>query len=390
MELEQLIYQERKNTCSVKWDAMRENFGEDDLEAFWVADMDFRSPACVHQAVRDWAGSAIYGYHLSRPAWKQAFIDWEARVHETCVEGAWLRYAPGIVTALYWAVSAFSSPGEAVAVLKPVYYPFFSAIADTGRKLVSCDLVNTNGVYTIDFAALEELFRQEKPRLLILSSPHNPVGRVFRREELERICELCGRYDVLLLSDEIHQDLVYGDREQISALRIRQKGVVAFASASKTFNIAGLRNSYVILPDPDLRARFDDYIRRAVNVSSGTEVSEVATIAAFEGGEPWLRSLLRQVRENFETVRDILKEKAPKAVVSELEGTYLMWIDLQAYVRTDGEVKDLVQKQCRLAVDYGDWFGGEDYIGFIRINLATRKEDCARLANRLGDALAAL
>ena len=378
MELEKLIYQERKGTYSVKWDGMQNNFGENDLEAFWVADMDFRAPACVHQALRNWAETAICGYNLSRPEWKQAFVDWEARVHKTCVEAAWLRYAPGIVTALYWAVGAFSAPGEAVTVLKPVYYPFFSAIEDTGRKLVSCDLVNTNGVYTIDFAALEDLFRQERPRLMILSSPHNPVGRVFLREELEQICALCERYDVLLLSDEIHQDLIQEGHEQISALRIRQTGIVAFASGSKTFNIAGLRNSY------------DEYIRTTVNVTSGTEVSEVATIAAFTGGEPWLRSLLRQVRENFETIRDILKEKAPKVVVSELEGTYLMWIDLRAYVRNDEEVKALVQKQCRLAVDYGDWFGGEDYIGFIRINLATRNEDCARIANRLGDALAAL
>lgn len=390
MEMEKLIYQERKGTCSVKWDGMRNNFGEDDLEAFWVADMDFRSPACVHQAVQDWANSAIFGYNLSRPNWKQAFIDWEARNHGLKVEADWLRYAPGIVTALYWAVSAFSNPGDAVAVLKPVYYPFFSAIEDTGRKLVSVNLINNDGYYTIDYDALEELFQTEKPRLIILSTPHNPVGRVFKREELEQICTLCELYDVLILSDEIHQDLVYEGHKQISTLRIRKKGVVGFASASKTFNIAGLRNSYVILPDPELRTRFDEYIRTTVHMSGGTEVSEVATAAAFEGGEPWLRSLRKQVRENFETIRDILKEKAPKVVVTDLEGTYLMWIDLRAYVSTDEAVKALVQEQCRLAVDYGDWFGGEEFIGFIRINLATRNEDCVRIANRLGDALAKL
>lgn len=390
MELESLIGVERRGTDCLKWDGMQHSFGEEGLDAFWVADMDFHAPLCVRETLRHWADTAVFGYYAHPQEWKLAFLDWMERRHGLRMEAEWLRFSPGIVTGLYWMVSALSEPGDAVAVLKPVYYPFFHAVRDTGRWLVSCDLRNENGVYTIDFDALEALFDRERPKLLILSSPHNPVGRVFLREELERISALCDRYGVTVLSDEIHQDLVFPGHRQVPMLSVRQANTVAFASASKTFNLAGLQNSYLILPDPALRAKFDAYAKSVLGIHGGAEVGELAAAAAYRGGEPWLGSLLLQVRENFEAIRAVLREKAPKAVVTELEGTYLMWIDLRAYVRTKEAVKELVQTRCRLAVDYGDWFGGEDYVGFIRLNLATSRENCLRAANRLGDALASV
>lgn len=390
MELEQLIFQERRGTDCMKWDGMKHTFGDDDLEAFWVADMDFHAPQCVRDALRKWADTAIYGYYMAPASYVDSFVEWEKNEHDACVERDWVRYAPGIVTGLYWAVAALTEPGDAVAVIKPVYYPFFSAVQDTGRRLVSCNLRNEGGVYTLDAEALEHLFAEEKPKALILSSPHNPVGRVFLREELEAICALCDRYGVLILSDEIHQDLVYEGHTHIPTMKVCSSNVVTFASASKTFNLAGLQNSFIVLPNAALRQRFDEYMKAHVSIHGGCVVGNLAAEAAFRGGKPWLNSVRKLVRENFETIREVLRQKAPKAVVTELEGTYLMWIDLRAYLTDAEEIKQLVQDRCRLAVDFGDWFGGEDFVGFIRMNLATDPERCIRAAETLGDALAAL
>jgi len=388
MEYEKLIFQERRGTDSMKWDGMERSFGDADLEAFWVADMDFHAPQCVRDALRKWADTAVFGYYLAPDSYLDSFIAWEKKEHGADVKREWIRYAPGIVTGLYWAVAALSEPGDAVAMIKPVYYPFFSAVKDTGRKLVSCNLRNENGVYTVDYEALEQLLQTERPKILIMSSPHNPVGRVFLREELERICALCSKYDVLILSDEIHQDLVYEGHSHIPTMNVRETGVVTFASGSKTFNLAGLQNSFVVIPDAELRQRFDEYLNSHVAMHGGCVAGNLATEAAFRGGKPWLNSVRRLVRENFTAIRDILKEKAPKAVVTELEGTYLMWIDIRAYAADAEAVKALVQDRCRLAVDFGDWFGGADFVGFIRLNLATPTESCIKAAKLLAQACA--
>lgn len=390
MEYEQLIFQERKGTNCMKWDGMQRSFGDSELDAFWVADMDFHSPQCVRDVLKQWAENAIYGYYMAPDSYVQSFMDWEQNEHGLKVERDWIRYAPGIVTGLYWAVAALSEPGDAVAVMKPVYYPFFSAVQDTGRRLVSCELHNEHGVYTVDYAALEQLFAEEKPRILIMSSPHNPVGRVFRQEELKRICALCEQYQVMILSDEIHQDLISEGYKHIPTMAIRKTNVVAFASASKSFNLAGLQNSFIVIADPVLRERFDAYMKAHVAIHGGCVVGNLATEAAFTGGKPWLNSVRKLVRENYTAIRDILQEKAPKAIVTELEGTYLMWIDLRSYLTDAEAIKALVQDRCRLAVDFGDWFGGEAYVGFIRLNLATDPERCVNAANRLADALAEL
>ena len=390
MEFEKLIHQERRGTNCMKWDGMQRSFGDGELEAFWVADMDFHAPECVRSALRNWADTAIYGYYLTPDSYLQSFIDWEKQEHTVEVQREWIRFAPGIVTGLYWAVAALTEPGDAVAVIKPVYYPFFGAVQDTGRRLVSCELHNEGGVYTVDFEALERLFREEQPKVLIMSSPHNPVGRVFRREELEQICALCEQYGILIFSDEIHQDLVYEGYTHIPTMTVKPQGVVTFASASKTFNLAGLQNSFIVIPDAELRERFDSYMKAHVAVHGGCVAGDLAAEAAFRGGKPWLNSVRKLVRENFTAIRDILRQKAPKAIVTELEGTYLMWIDLRAYLTEQERIKELVQDRCRLAVDFGDWFGGDAFVGFIRINLATDPERCIRAAERLGDALASL
>lgn len=390
MEWETLIYRERRGTNCAKWDGMAGKFSRGDLEPFWVADMDFQAPACVRQAVADWAAGGIYGYYKDPGTCRDAFVDWERERHGLTIDRQWLRYSPGVVTGLYWLLSALTSPGDAIAVLKPVYYPFFCAIEDTGRRLVSVDLVNTGGVYTVDFEALEAMLNQTGAKVLLLSSPHNPVGRVFRRWELERLCGICAAREILIFSDEIHQDLVYEGYTHIPTMSIGQGSVITLASASKTFNLAGLQHSFLILPDETIRTRFDRYVEQYVHVTGGVEAASVAAQAAFQGGVPWLNSLRKQVRENYEDMRRILQTLAPETVVTELEGTYLMWVDLRAYVSDGDKVHALMEDTCGLAVDYGDWFGGPEWDGFVRFNLATTNQRCRAAAQRLGQALAAL
>lgn len=390
MEQEALVYCDRRHTDSTKWDGMEGTFSRGDLDPFWVADMDFQAPRCVREAVEDWARKGIYGYYRAPEDYQNAFLDWEAGRHGLHLERDWLRFSPGIVTALFWLVQTLTAPGDPVAVMKPVYYPFFRAIEDTGRTLVSCRLVNTGGVYTVDFDALAALLDTTGAKVLILSNPHNPVGRVYRRNELEQICALCAARDVTILSDEIHQDLVFPGHTHVPTQSIGVGRVVTLASASKTFNLAGLQNSFVVIPDQDLRERYDAFVKGTSRMNGGVSVGYVAAAAAFRGGAGWLDSLLGQIRANFEGMRDILAREAPKAVVTELEGTYLMWVDLGAYVQGQEAVRTLMEDTCGLAVDYGSWFGGEEWAGFVRFNLATSHTRCLEAAHRLCRGLAAL
>ena len=235
MDYESLIYVDRNGTDCLKWDGAAGRFGEPGLLPLWVADMDFQAPACVREAVAAWAAHGAYGYGVIPDRWYKAFQNWEYQRHGWRVERDWLRPAPGVVPALYWLVQALTVPGDSVTVLTPVYYPFFDAIRETGRQLTPCQLTNTDGRYTLDFAALERHFAETGSKLLIFSSPHNPVGRVWRREELERLGEICEAYGVTILSDEIHQDLVLGSHPHIPTATVTKCPVVTLCSGFRQF-----------------------------------------------------------------------------------------------------------------------------------------------------------
>ena len=379
MNGEPLIYRERRQTDCLKWDGMDTHFGRTDLLALWVADMDFEAPSGVTAAVRAWAQQGIYGYYKIPDGYYASFIGWERSRHGYAVERDWLRYSPGVVTGIYWLLLNLTAPGDGVAVMTPVYYPFFNAIRETGRRLEGSPLINSNGIYSIDFDNLD--LTLAKSKVLILSSPHNPVGRVWTPDELRKVGQLCKKHGVYIISDEIHQDLVLGSKQHHPTATVTDAPVATLASASKTFNIAGLSNAYVILPDEALRTKFDEF-QRLNAIRGGASVGYIATRAAFETGSPWLTSLLVQIRENDAMLRAALAEKLPKAVVAPLEGTYLQWIDLRAYVKPE-TVHDVIEQKCGLAVDYGEWFGFEDYRCFIRINLATSTENILHAADRL-------
>lgn len=386
--MEEIKYVDRVGTDCNKWDSMDARFGDNDLMALWVADMDFMVPECVRKAAREYADFGIYGYYKVPDAYYQNFIDWEEKYHHCHIEKQWLRFSPGVVSPINWYVNMKTKPGDGIIVLTPVYYPFLDAIRDNGRQLISCDLVRKDKVYHIDYADFEKKIVDNKVKLFILSSPHNPVGRVWKKEELEQLLAICRKHQVFVVADEIHHDLIMPGYEHTEILNIPgyTDMLVVLTAGSKTFNLAGCKNSFVILPDEKLRQEYDDFLA-TLRIRGGNAFGYVAVAAAFGGGRPWLEGVIDIIHKNAQYVEETLAEKLPDAVVSPLEGTYLQWVDLGAYVKPN-ETQELIQNKCRLAVDYGEWFGGERFGSFIRLNLATSpeniKEAVSRIVNNIG------
>ena len=381
--MEEIKYVDRVGTDCNKWDSMDARFGDNDLMALWVADMDFMVPECVRKAAREYADFGIYGYYKVPDAYYQNFIDWEEKYHHCHIEKQWLRFSPGVVSPINWYVNMKTKPGDGIIVLTPVYYPFLDAIRDNGRQLISCDLVRKDKVYHIDYADFEKKIVDNKVKLFILSSPHNPVGRVWKKEELEQLLAICRKHQVFVVADEIHHDLIMPGYEHTEILNIPgyTDMMVVLTAGSKTFNLAGCKNSFVILPDEKLRQEYDDFLA-TLRIRGGNAFGYVAVAAAFGGGRPWLEGVIDIIHKNAQYVEETLAEKLPEAVVSPLEGTYLQWVDLGAYVKPN-ETQELIQNKCRLAVDYGEWFGGERFGSFIRLNLATSPENIKEAVSRI-------
>jgi cystathionine beta-lyase len=325
----------------------------------------------------------VFGYYRVPERYYEAFIRWEQDRHHFAVEKDWIRFSPGVVSAFHWAVQMFTKERDAVIVMTPVYYPILNAVKNNNRKLITAPLVNEQGTYRIDFNKFEQKIAEHEVKLFILCSPHNPVGRVWTKEELTRVVTICEKYQVQIVSDEIHQDITpFGHRHTPTlSLGRYQEGIMAITAPSKTFNLASGQNSIVILPNEEMRKQWDRFIQ-ASGLFGGNSFGYIAATAAYEEGAGWLKSVLEKIRENYNYLDAFLKRYFPKAVLSPLEGTYLCWIDFGAYV-PKGQMKEYIQGKCRLAVDYGHWFGGSAYQDFIRINLATSTANIEKAAEAL-------
>lgn len=373
--MEELIYVDRRNSNCNKWDGQTAMFGEEGLHAMWVADMDFKIPQCVQKALHEYVDFGAIGYYRIPDGYHDAFINWEKKHFNFEVKREWLRFAPGVVAAFNWMIQMLTKKEDAVIVMTPVYYPFLQAVTNNERKLITSDLVNENGNYTIDFDDFEKKIVDNDVKAFILCSPHNPVGRVWRKEELKEMLEICHRHHVYVISDEIHQDFVFGDKKQTPSYLMTEHWdeILTITAPSKTFNLAGGQNSFVIIADENLRAKWDDFAKR-IRLMTGNAFGFVAAEAAYKGGQEWLDKVKKQIVDNDQYLRELFKENLPKVVVTPLEATYLVWIDLRAYIKPE-DTKEFIQKKCRLAVDFGDWFGGDRFNGFIRMNLATSREN---------------
>ena len=383
----QVNYVERKHTDCEKWDALPEIFGENDLLPMWVADMDFQAPSCVLDALHQYISHGVFGYYRVPDSYYDSFIKWEEKHHGYRVEKDWIHFSPGVVSAFHWLIQFMTKPSDKVLVLTPVYYPFFHAIENNDRKLITSDLHNEGGVYTVDFEDFEKKIVENHVTAFILCSPHNPAGRVWTKEELKTMFDICRKHHVFVISDEIHHDLTFFGHKHTPSFSVGdyQDMMIAITAPSKTFNLAGCQNSIVLIPDDTLRKKWDDFVL-GIHVTEGNSFGYIAARAAYEHGEEWLDNVRGIVSENYLFLKEELKKELPDVVVSPLEGTYLAWIDFAKYLKPE-ELKPFMQKTCGLAFDYGDWFGNESYGTFVRMNLATSRENVARAVSAITSSL---
>ena len=375
---------DRRNTDCLKYDFAVERGKPADVLPLWVADMDFRTaPHIIEKAVAD-ASLGIYGYTESKDDYFQAVANWYSTYFDWNVEKKWLVKTPGIVFGIGLAIKALTKEGDGVMIQQPVYYPFSEVIKDNDRKLVNNALVLRNGHYEIDFEDFEQKIIQEQVKLFVLCSPHNPVGRVWTKEELQKIGEICLKYGVKVVSDEIHSDFVYGDRKHYVFTTVDpgfEEFSIVCTAPSKTFNLAGLQASNIFIPNVQIRKAFLKQMS-AVGYSQLNMIGLHACKAAYETGREWLEELKVYLKGNLDFVREYLEQNLPQIKLIEPEGTYLIWLDCRALGLPEAKLEHLIVHEAKLWLDSGAIFG-KDGEGFERINIACPRaileEACKRL-----------
>lgn len=362
----------RDGTHSVKYDARQDVFGKADVIPAWVADMDFATPPAVTQALIERANHPIYGYTIYPDSLYESIIDWLKRRHGWEIKRDWIVMCPGVVPSLNAAVMAFTQPGEAIIIQPPVYFPFFSAATQTGRKLVENPLRSEDGKYTIDFDHLEQC--AQEAHLLLLCSPHNPVGRVWSKQELERLLQISEKHDLIIFSDEIHADLIYPGNQHhtLAPLTDNPTNILTAITPSKTFNIPGLNLSTLIIPDPETRKKITQ-VFDAMHISASNPFSIAAFEAAYREGEPWLEELLVYLRDTRDCVQAYLTEHLPQIKLIPSEGTYLLWLDCRGLNLNDAELKRFFVHEAGVGLSPGALFGKEGS-GFMRLNIGAPRE----------------
>jgi len=360
---------DRKSTESVKWNGVKSLYGRDDVIPMWVADMDFKSPPEVIEALKQRAEHGIFGYPMLDEDYFVPFINWIKARHGIEIKKEWIVTTDGVVDALKIAILAYSKPGDNVVIQTPVYYPFYNIIKSNGRMIIKNSLKFENRNYSMDFDDLEKKLSLKRTKLFILCNPHNPVGRVWKREELEKLVQLCIKHNVLLLSDEIHSDLVFSPNKHIPIFSISQdikEGSLTFYAPSKTFNLAGLKASFAVIPNEQLRTEYKNVIE-SLSSDNLNIFGMVAAKVAYERGEDWLDDLLNYLRANIDYVYDFFNEKLPKVKLQKPEGTYLMWLDFRAY-GDEQKVKEILVNNAKVGLEEGSIFG-EEGNGFFRMNI---------------------
>lgn len=376
-------YAERKGSGCIKWDALDQTFGADGLLPLWVADMDFRVDSHITDAIEKYLRQGVFGYHAVPDSYYDAFIEWEKNEHGFLIQRDWIRYSPGVVSGFSIALNVLTGPGDAVIVTTPVYYPFLRAAENNERRLICSELQNRNGRYYIDFEDFERKITEHEVKAFILCSPHNPVSRVWSADELKEILDICRRHRVAVISDEIHHDLTFDGAVHSPTLSLARDDdrVIMLTSASKTFNIAALKNSFAVIRDPEIREAWDRFIA-GLSLASGNPAGYIATEAAYRYGKPWLAEIKDVIYRNYIYLKDIFGQHLPEVCLTPLEGTYLAWADFSAYLGAE-ELEPFMRDRCRLAFDYGSWFGGDSSGSFIRINLATSRDNIEEMAARI-------
>ena len=379
---------DRFGTGCTKFDSIPRNGYPMDTIPMWVADMDFRAPQCVQDALAEAVKFGIFGYSLPNESYFEAVRGWFERQHGWQVQREWMLHTPGSDTALAATVRAATNEGDAVLVMPPVYYPFYDVIRLNNRKLVESHLNYDNYRYTMNLGDLEEKIRDNDVKLLLLCNPHNPVGRVWKMEELQAVGALAEKYGLTVVSDELHSDFAFPGHPHTPFLKacpqLAEKTVVC-TSPSKSFNLAGLRTSNIFIPGEELRAAFKAKLEAAA-IREPNMLGFVACKAAYNGGEEWLKQCKAYMQENLRYVREFLQEKLPQIKLVEPEGTYVAWLDCTGLGLNKEQLDDLILHKAKIWLDTGSMFGACSAL-FQRVVLACPRSVVAEAMERLYDAV---
>jgi len=363
---------DRKNTFSFKWDYLKETFQTDDVLPMWVADMDFQAPPAVNQAIKDRAKHGFYGYTVINEPIRASVVDWVKHRHDWKISQEMLSFSPGVIMSLHIALQTFTEKHDKILVQTPIYNPFFNIIENGEREIVRNSLVYKNGKYEIDFEDFENKLKQGV-KAFIFCSPHNPVGRVWKKEELEKIAELCLAYDVLILSDEIHADLVFKNERHIPIATLSEEvaeQTITLMSPTKTFNLAGLQASYIITQNEEKRAE----INKQLGLNGFNMLNTIGVIAlkaAYNHSEQWLDDLLVLLEDHKHYVKETLESETNLKVIDS-EGTYLLWIDCSDLELSAKELQQFMLTEAKVGMNPGAAYGTEGE-QFMRMNIACPK-----------------
>ena len=370
---------DRCGTKAYKLDLREKIFGNGDVIPLWVADMDFEAPKEVLDAIKERANHPIMGYSIRTSSFEESVARWLNKWHQWHVEPSSIIFAPGVVPSLVVSILSFTNPGDEVVIQTPIYPPFYSVVNDNERKLVKNTLINVNGRYEIDFDLLEKQFARPECKLFLFCNPHNPVGRAWNRDELLRLGALCLKYNIVVISDEIHADLVLFGNKHIPfaslSIELAQITVTCMAP-SKTFNIAGLSTSFIQSENRQLL----NELRKKINclqIHMGNLFGNIACEVAYSNGEEWLTQLHSYIEDNINFVLEFFASKMPEVKIWKPEATYLMWIDFSAWKMTQNELKHFLTHEAGVGLNDGTSFG-EDGVGFMRLNVATSRSVLVR------------
>lgn len=385
-------YLERRGTRSIKWDGCNAKFGVDpsvEMLPMWIADMDFRAPEEVVSAVTERAAHGIYGYIINRTdSFVESIQNWVRRRYGWDVEKEWILFTPGVIPGFNITYQNFTAPGDGIIVQTPIYYPFMDGIRNNGRTMVVNQLVEADGYYTMNFEELAQQVEDPSNKILIMANPHNPTGRCWTAEELTRLGELCADNDVLLVCDEIHADLIMEGASFCSmgsiSEKVRQNTIFHYAP-SKTFNLAGLQTAFVIIPNDDIRAKFEKGLT-ANRIFNMNWFGQVALETAYNQCEGYVSALRKYVSANMDYMVDYIRKNLPMLKVRKSEGTYMVWVDFRGTGMTTEEIEHFIAHKAHIGVDMGTWFGpgGE---GWLRFNLACPRCLLEKAMNMLANAL---
>lgn len=360
----------RKGSNSIKHDILTEVFGKEELIPMWVADMDFKTPDFILNAIRQRVNHEFLGYTFRNESLYLSITEWLKKRHQWEIKKDWISFSPGVVPALAMIVLAYTKPGDKIIIQPPVYFPFFSTVLNNGRQLIQNQLLYKNNKYSFDFSELKKQI-DTRTKMILLSNPHNPVGRVWSKSELEELATICLKNGILLVSDEIHSDIVFHNYKHIPLASISEEianSTITTFAPSKTFNIAGLSTSFLVISNAKLKSVYDNFIDD-LHLKNGNIFGNIALESAYRNGENWLAEMIAQIESNTAIVREFAQVHRDKMDLVEPESTYLLWLDFKKLKLDDNTLRDFIIDSAKLGLNPGTQFGIGGS-GFQRMNVA--------------------